>query len=1251
MITDPAIREQGYHYFLEEAPELLQTIENELLTIREGYSVNKIHNLMRATHTLKGSSANVGLEVIKTVAHYLEDVIKALYNPDLDIDQELQTLLLEIYECLNLTLTVEIHGGTFDQEEILSRSANIFAALQDKLGDYLTDQTQIPTSVELGFDIVESLFQMGVKQRIDNIDNAINTGNIEQIATVLKSESEVFIGLSQSLNLPGFGAIAQNTILALENNPDQILAIAQISLRDYQKAKAQVLEGDRIQGGEPSTELLRFAGGIQSQNQTEILPVEIVEQEIINPEIHQDILAEKLAKFREFLGNETFNQQPLKNEKADFYIKVINLCLQWFKQRQNIANDELSLDLIVPKITETSVNTAENLANYINDWLDEMLAKIHQVTEGKNLYFYRQGTIFTVILAVAKYQHLGYIETAEDYLKMPLINILKQQIITIANNYKLQPKLTESEKNWLENAEEIMQKHNENNLSLAVEIEGLLPAEDEGLVAQIWGQTTIEEPEKITEFEENNQEEQIINITEIEEKQTTEPPVVALQISKTQIQTQPVQETQVSRYSHPQDGEIVEEDVTVQSQNQSEPTQGKAPSPRQSVRVDLEELQRLNYLTGNLLINQNRQILQDQQVQELVEEQQKLIRKHQQTLNQLRDWSNLMSTQPDHQRLLIANQKQSETPVIRYHQGQNSLPQFDWLEFDNYTEIYSLFNTALEETLQISALTENIEQISKQLHYTLEKQQRLLSHVRDDLTAVQMSPLSDIFGRFPRMIAQLSTSKNKPVEIKITGGQVLVDKAIAEKLYDPLLHIIRNAFDHGIESSEIRVEQGKLATGKIEIIAYHSGNHTIIEVRDDGKGLDFEAIRNKAIEKNFVTVETAQKLTKSELLDLLFQPGFSTAKTLSDISGRGIGLDIVRTQLNALKGAIRVESQPQIGTTFMLKIPFSLTTAKFFICQAGNSTYALLSESIMKIILPNPAQIQEFEGKKVLQYGSNKDVSLVPIYQLSQMIKYHHIYADNHPYFLVNNKEQIQTNNQLTNLFLLKGNAGVFALEIDQIIGEQELVIRPVGNAIASPNYIFGCSILGDGRLILAIDGTLLVEKMMLPKFEPLPNAKNVNILSGDNQKLSNQKLLKEETTDIDRNEGQKALIGSGLKVKNLLVIDDSMSHRQTLSLNLEKAGYKVYQAQDGLDGLEKLQENPDVNVIICDLEMPKMNGFEFLNQWRQNGNFAKIPVIILTSRNSEKHRMLALQLGAKAYFTKPYFEEDFLNKIAQVCE
>ena len=562
---------------------------------------------------------------------------------------------------------------------------------------------------------------------------------------------------------------------------------------------------------------------------------------------------------------------------------------------------------------------------------------------------------------------------------------------------------------------------------------------------------------------------------------------------------------------------------------------------------------------------------------------------------------------------------------------------------DKYTEYYLKLNSALEETLQLQETTESLDLLLSQSTHIHEKKQRLTLSIIDNLVEARMVPLGNILNRFPQMVRNLENLSDKQVELKLVGTRVLVDKAIAEKLYDPLLHIVRNAFDHGIETSEVRRQNGKTEIGSIEICAYHQGSQTIIEVKDDGQGLNLNKIRNKAVEFGILPPEAefgaySSAPTEEEILDCLFAPGFSTAGKVSEISGRGIGLDIVRSQLNSLNGSVTVSSIPHQGTTFTLKIPFSMTTDKLMIVQAGNNLYALLLDCIEKILIPTTEQIKEFEGKKALYWKTDNDEQMISLRKLSDFMGY------NCTLFNIDTAEHKVLNEYATNMkspvLLLRREKQMLGLEVDQIIGEQELVIRPLESTITPPKYVYGCSSLASGNLILVIDGTLLPEhdEMLATLDTNLLRSVNSHRAFGmrgnDNQATA---LLKPSKNSINHNQISSPVV---------LIVDDAISLRQTLSLTLQKYGYQVIQAQNGIEALEQLQKNPKIQLVVSDLEMPRMNGFELLSNIRQSPDFAKIPVIILSSRSADKHRQLAQNLGATAYLTKPYLEHDFIARI-----
>jgi chemotaxis family two-component system sensor histidine kinase/response regulator PixL len=449
---------------------------------------------------------------------------------------------------------------------------------------------------------------------------------------------------------------------------------------------------------------------------------------------------------------------------------------------------------------------------------------------------------------------------------------------------------------------------------------------------------------------------------------------------------------------------------------------------------------------------------------------------------------------------------------------------------------------------------------------------------------------------------------------------VLVDKVVFEKLYDPLLHLLRNAFDHGIETPNIRKLQGKSSQGTIEIRAYHRGNQTWIDIIDDGKGLDTEQIGQRAVELGWLSVAELERLKPEQLQDFIFAAGFSTAAQVSELSGRGVGLDVVRSQLRALKGNVSVSSLPGQGTTFRLSIPLTLTMAKLLTCGVGTSVIAIPSDSIEEIMVPQAHQLRQSGGQQFLYWQEH----LIPIYRMVDLLDYSCTIPD---YPVGHTQTAVPTPQDWhCPLLVIQREQHSFAIEIERLITEQELVIKPFGSAIMPPAYTYGCTILGDGSLVPVIDVATLVDGQLQPgAIGSLANSLTPTVPPSPTlpQKQSMQQ-----------------------SIKTILVVDDSSTLRRMLALTLEKRGYRVLQARDGQEALAHLRQAGTVQLVICDIEMPNMNGFEFLSQRRQQTDMVAIPVVMLTSRNNEKHRRLAMQLGATDYFSKPYIEQNLLQAV-----
>jgi len=526
-----------------------------------------------------------------------------------------------------------------------------------------------------------------------------------------------------------------------------------------------------------------------------------------------------------------------------------------------------------------------------------------------------------------------------------------------------------------------------------------------------------------------------------------------------------------------------------------------------------------------------------------------------------------------------------------------------------------------EQVMQIEEALGDIGLFAGQSNQTLNEQRQKMTQLQNELMWARMLPLGNVLNRFPRVLRDLSTKYNKLVGLKLNGTGVLVDKMVLEKLYDPLLHLLRNGFDHGIELPEVRQAQGKPTQGTIEIRAFHRGNQTLLEVSDDGKGLDLERIGGRAVELGWMSAEELTTIKPTQLLEFIFEPGFSTAAQVSELSGRGVGLDVVRAQLRSLKGSVSVNSVPGRGTTFTLRIPLTLTVAKLLTCEVGATAIAVPSDSIEEILVPRAEQIKRSGVQQFLHWREQ----LVPIYRMSSLLRYDCTVPER------SSREALTAvptpQGWALPMLVFQRDQHSFAIEVDRLITEQELVIRPFGAAIASPAYTYGCTILGDGSLVPVIDATTLVDLMLEPE-----SAMPTRAVAG---KAGNSPTP----------------LPSSRQVKTVLVVDDSSTLRRMLALTLEKNGYRVLQARDGQEALTQLKQGASVQIVICDIEMPNMNGFEFLSQRRQNPTFSAIPVIMLTSRSNDKHRRLANQLGATAYFSKPYIEHELLGALNNLLE
>jgi chemosensory pili system protein ChpA (sensor histidine kinase/response regulator) len=553
---------------------------------------------------------------------------------------------------------------------------------------------------------------------------------------------------------------------------------------------------------------------------------------------------------------------------------------------------------------------------------------------------------------------------------------------------------------------------------------------------------------------------------------------------------------------------------------------------------------------------------------------------------------------------------------------------FDALEMDRYSDLHLLSQEVMETIVQIQEVTSDIGLSLEDTDQTARELNQTAKQLQTNLTRIRMRPLSELVGRFSRALRDLSLQYGKLVELKVLGSGTLIDRSILEALSDPLMHLVRNAFDHGIEDPATRIPQGKPPKGVIEIKAAHRGNQTIITVSDDGKGINLNKIRAKA-EAMGLDAELLAAASEDELLSLIFEPGFSTADQVTDLSGRGVGMDVVRNNLSSIRGDIRVDTQPGRGTTFTLTVPFTLSVARVLLVESNGMLLAFPTDVIEEMLLLIPEQVLTTPGSVVL----NWEGEMVPLIRLGAWLKFSCPRRATTP-------EGVPTISEPTVLMISQGDQLV-GMQVDRCWGEREVAIRQVTGPLVMPPGFASCTILGDGKVVPLVDATSLLRWIAS---SDRPESRDVINHDKSCDPPTKKPLL---STAYKDNPPAEAIPQS--QKDTILVVDDSINVRRFLALALEKAGYLVEQAKDGQDAVEKLLSGTPCCAVICDIEMPRLDGYGFLARVKSDPKFSELPIAMLTSRSGDKHRQLAMTLGAAAYFSKPYNERELLRTLKQV--
>ena len=521
---------------------------------------------------------------------------------------------------------------------------------------------------------------------------------------------------------------------------------------------------------------------------------------------------------------------------------------------------------------------------------------------------------------------------------------------------------------------------------------------------------------------------------------------------------------------------------------------------------------------------------------------------------------------------------------------------FDELEFDRYTEFHRLSRELSETASDIRTVSSELGTLIGDFGGILNRQGRLSSEMQDKLMQMRMVPLATLATRLHRAVRVLAREQGKLVDLVLEGEDIELDKTVLEEMADPLLHLLRNAVDHGIEPPALRQVMGKPERGLIRLHASHKGNQVVIQVSDDGAGLEPEILRSVAISKEYVPEADAPKLSDRELYSLVFLPGFSTADEVSEVSGRGVGLDVVKTNVHRLKGTVILDSQPGQGTNFTIRLPMTLAITRALLVKAHGEAFAIPLDSVVQILRLGQEEFEHVGQEPVVRVGGQ-------VYPVSYLGK------------VLNLMQPADETMERFPVLILNTGFRQVALVVDQLVAGREIVIKPLGNHLRRVHGVTGATLMGDGSVVLILNPADLAVEPERPAVR-------------SRMPLQPRAVAAPEITTV-------------------MIVDDSVSVRHVVSNLIKNAGWQPVAAKDGLEAMEVIQRSaqpPDL--ILVDIEMPRMDGYELMSKLKGQEVYRDVPLVVLTSRAGEKHRRKALELGASEYVVKPYQDEALLGII-----
>ena len=1251
--------EETIAIFIEEAEDHLATIDQFLKNEEE--HTQDYNGLIRALHTLRGSSSMAQIEQIFEASTKVENLFKTLLQDDIVSTSNQTALLIQYAEFVRDYLHILRQGQTQKLDaiyETFNNAWNNYGFASTEIDEGVNPQGLVSKLIALNIDLLldaEFEFEKRAKveypeyiqalteqaqQLLDHTDNRAAIG-IHQFTHELKLSYETLVLKPELLNLDYayelfaqahqefihlFDTLAAGQRVILSADVQKVLndlsAFVQQDFEQFDEVAAPVATSTllavvdlaQISQKIRSARAEMHAADANHDFDTDLLEIFLEEAEELLVGIDQDLntwakdqtntasLNNLMRYLHTLKGGANMIQAThiglISHELESIYERVIRKQIEVTPQLVSIVR------LVQDDVTDRIQIIRENNIDYAGRESIEILRNIQEIAQGKSVGV---ATIETVAAEA---------DTSEVEVETFAVELETEQEPVVANVEHFESPEESirliAEETFLEEAEEILESTDEfltkwfeqrSDRSLLLQLQraahslkgGARMVENEPVAAISYQLETTFEQFAVHHFNSNAYDlllqttfswlKQAIFERDYSNFDSLRLSLESIELVNVTAQL-PNRVTQANSLSTPKIFEFIQGDGTEPPAMLGEwGSSSQQDNTNEMIRISADLVEKMIDLSGENAINRSRIEMDLGQIGN--------------TLNEMELAMKRLADQ------LRRMEGELESQIIAKHGSENSrYADFDPLEMDQYSSLNQLSKSLAESASDLVDFKRTLADKIRDAEGLLLQQSRIQAEIQESLMRTRLVPFSRLLPRLQRIVRQTSSTLNRPTELIVNNTEGELDRTILERLVTPFEHMLRNAIDHGIEDTEQRQQAKKTAVGQIELNISRQGTDVLVSFSDDGKGIDEAKIQEKAL--NLGLIKADQFLDKQEILQLIFHPGFSTAKEVTQISGRGVGLDVVQSEIKALGGHVSVDSNLGEGTTFTIRVPTTVSVSDALMVKAGDQQFAISLAQIDRIVRIAPSTLEA--------YFNSKD-DFFKIDNTNYKLRYLSEFVSNQPLPRLSNIAHSLP------VLLIKGNNGqTIALLVDQLIGSRaQIVVKPIGQQFSSVGVVAGATILGNGQVCLILEGQNIARQIQATQ-----RIKHIS-----------------NSRDLLRHNNARRLI---------MIVDDSVTVRKVTSRLLERQGYDVVTAKDGVDAIEQL-ENVKPDLMLLDIEMPRMDGFEVTNLVRHHEVHQDLPIIMITSRTGEKHRERAFSLGVTHYMGKPFQEAELLSNVENLLE